>query len=182
MFVLKWIRVCQDHHHRFLSDLLLTPVVLQRSIKKITIVFKLNKAFGTFQIPFFLSLFSLSTLSPTHTEPHTCIGLAPPVLAHGVEAPSSRPQAIAVPPRRPCLPSQAPPRMSRQRQPRPRATPGCSSVITGGGRGRSRLPTAPYPRLAAADASVCIRLPSSDTSASAPTRNPAKRSGGAART
>jgi len=56
---------CQDHHHRFLSDLLLTLVVLQRSIKKITIVFKLNKASGTFQIPFFLSL-SLFLSLPYH--------------------------------------------------------------------------------------------------------------------
>ena len=44
---------------------------LQRSIKNINIVFKLNKASGTFQIPFF----SLSTLSPTHTEPHTRIAV-----------------------------------------------------------------------------------------------------------
>ena len=70
MFVLKWTRVCQDHHHRFLSDLLLTPVVLQRSIKKITIVFKLNKASVPSKYPFF-SLFFLSLPYHQRTQNRT---------------------------------------------------------------------------------------------------------------
>ena len=34
---------------------------------------------------FLFIILSLSTLSPTHTEPHTPIGLPPPGLAHGVK-------------------------------------------------------------------------------------------------